>query len=330
MTRASRRFLASVAAVCAALALSGCSGAPESANLGAWEAPGWMAEAVARRENMNTRLDACMRAKGFEFTRDGDAIVWPDDGAPEFHISSAAMEACLNEMGYALPTEWSMTDEQVRQWFAYEVDRFHCFAAHGVDVTPPPSEDSWVDDVFRAMRSGSASGYWMPSWDDAAAIAAGLGSVEWEHLRTVTCPDPAMPLPRLDELPDDVGGEAPGGSGDAVNAGTWLSESEELLNEDGLAEFVECGHALGMDFLTGSHGRHLIRDAEVAGRFATADELQLLFSTCLTFGARHDLPGLYCPEFRDDPDAGPMDCAAWRVFDAWQPYWAGESQERPE
>ncbi len=133
-------------------------------------------------------LQGCLDRQGWDYVINADGgidVPIPQDVLDRLMVD---VEACRAAMGLS-STPAPDTDESLRGFYAMLIDTWQCLRAHGVQMSEPPSEDTFVDDYQRAGEGSDTVSGWHPYDDDGIyAIPAD------ERARVLSeCPQPWMP-----------------------------------------------------------------------------------------------------------------------------------------
>lgn len=75
-----------------------------------------------------------------------------------------------------------MSEEGNRERFAREVETRNCLIKQGYEISEPPSEQAWLEQI-----NAGADGVWLPYWE---VLNTGITKTEEAALKEI-CPDPA-------------------------------------------------------------------------------------------------------------------------------------------
>ena len=130
------RALVAVAAVTATLLTAGCTA----------DAPRQVAASVAVNP-LNQNLITCLADAGFETTETWDGAVTPAASLPlaQQQPFAAAGQACAEKLGLI---DFRLTDAQLSQLYAQELESRACLIAEGREVEEPPSEQTFIDEYY--------------------------------------------------------------------------------------------------------------------------------------------------------------------------------------
>lgn len=144
--------------------LAGCAGDSPAEIAQAWTAPAWMAEHTAAREDFLSSLHSCVASKGWDVDVSDGGGFGPFGSDEEVDRFNVDFESCQIELGFGDGSEQDVSDEQLRQYYRWNLDIRECIMAHSdLELAPPPSEDAWVD----TWRSPGNADLWIP-WGDPA------------------------------------------------------------------------------------------------------------------------------------------------------------------
>ncbi|QAY71407.1 hypothetical protein [Xylanimonas protaetiae] len=161
-----RRFMSVLVATAAMCGVAACSGgaAPETADV-AWTEPGWMAEKRQSEEVYAEAMSSCLKDAGWDVEASADGTYrFDDQSEAAARAFSEVMTACGDKHGErGIPSR-----EDAVVWYSHALDTAACLEDAGYEVTDPPSEETYVEDVLE--RSPDT---WVPFQDviDSADFA---------------------------------------------------------------------------------------------------------------------------------------------------------------
>jgi hypothetical protein len=174
---AERTFLATVAraGACAALAaltlvsVSACTTDDQPA-AAEYTPPAWFAEQARAREEMASKLQTCMDAKGWTVTLNeygGAAEAFTTEEELD-RFNEDSMQ-CQIESGRNVA---AVTEAELRADYRRDVDTMRCLRNEGFDVADPPSEDAYVESRLATVPPDDL---WVPYDDPALQDVLGTG-----------------------------------------------------------------------------------------------------------------------------------------------------------
>lgn len=103
------------------------------------------------------RVQACVEDQGFdvELAAGGDGILYTSLPEEQRNRAAAAAEACMEAM--SVPEYEPLTEEQILEVHAYWLAVAECLEAEGVEVSPAPSPEVFIEEW--------ATGPWSPYQD---------------------------------------------------------------------------------------------------------------------------------------------------------------------
>jgi hypothetical protein len=171
--------------LCAVVAVVGCSTGGTGGSEAPFERPGWMAEQSQRQAEYREALQACAAAKGWNVTIDtGGGVVEPFDDV-DFPRWEADRDGCRSEMGLD-DVSSSISRERARLVYARQVDTWRCVSELGHDVSAPPSEEAFVEEL---SGSGGEDARGATAWGPYGDLPVLLTDGEMSALAD-ECPEP--------------------------------------------------------------------------------------------------------------------------------------------
>lgn len=164
--RPARHLMSVLVATVAMCGVAACSGGtePRAADV-AWTEPGWMAEKRQTEEEYAEAMSSCLKDAGWDVEASADGTYsFYNQSEAAARAFSEVMTACGDKHGdRGIPSR----DDAV-VWYSHALDTAACLKEAGYEVTDPPSEETYVEDVLE--RSPDT---WVPFQDviDSAEFA---------------------------------------------------------------------------------------------------------------------------------------------------------------
>lgn len=133
------------------VSIVGCSatdGATDSS-----PAPDRQAEQRIQAE-FNDQLMSCLEGQGFTVTETDEGHEIDISGSTDDAFFAAESECAEGLGGY--PTPAPLTDGEIRDLYAQELQIADCLEGLGYEVDPPPSEDRYVEDYRASFETNTA------------------------------------------------------------------------------------------------------------------------------------------------------------------------------
>lgn len=128
--------------------------APEPADgtfINGWQRPAWMDEEAELRAEYYAAFQACVDAKGLDYTVDdpNDALSTRDTEKLQGVLD------CQAQLG-GDPFDWTATDDSAREFYGRQVDVAQCLSHLGFDIDVPLTEEEWLGEVRRLLAVSGA------------------------------------------------------------------------------------------------------------------------------------------------------------------------------